>query len=472
MIISKAVTKKIAVFVTLLALFMLLGCSKEKQSPPEVKPSVKTEVGATSRMLATIADNEKQDAPPSHETGETGEKQPSDMIIEISKYGNGVAYIAKIGERFCVVHNGKVGKPYDLIESFTLILSPDGQRVAYGAKSGDRHYVVVDGAEKGPFADRGRIAFSPDSKHVAYDAMIGNKWYMYVDNIKNDGALQYFDRSVFSSDSSKVTYLEVTDVSGVYRLITSDLKFKQNMILTIADPAYVVNAEKTTVAAVEKNQTKWNVISFDYDQPDKIKTGEAYDDIKQLSFSETGKSLAYIGVKDGKSYLVLDGKRELLPEGEYPWPFVIRPDNKGVGIFIVHMKGRMTSAYLHHAFTPDGKQNKTYKEGAHLTYSKDNKHYAYVAIQNEQFTIVVDGKEGPFFERAIKPHFSPDGKYLVYRARQDNKRFVVVADLNGKIVKQLPSYERVFDTTFTPDGASVAYGVKDGNQIMWKVEKL
>jgi Tol biopolymer transport system component len=472
MFIFGSLNKIIPACICLSVLFMLSGCTKEKQSVPEVAPSVKSEFVAVSKVLATIADNEKQDAPPSHETAESAEKPAADMVIEINRNGNGVAYIAKVGERFSVVHNGKAGKLYDLIEAFTLILSPDGQRVAYGAKNGDTSYVVVDAAEKGPFADRGRIAFSPDSKHVGYDAKIGNKWYMYVDNIKNDGALQYFDRSVFSSDSSKVTYLEVADVSGVYRLITSDLKFKQNMILTIADTAYSVNAERTAVAAVEKKQTKWNVISFDYDHPDKIMTGESYDDIKQLTFSETGKSLAYIGVKDGKSYLVLDGKRELLPEGEYPWPFVIRPDNKSVGIFIVHSKGKMTSAFLHHAFAPAGKQNKTYKEGAQLTYSSDGTHHAYVAILNERFTIVVDGKEGPFFDRVVTPHFSPDGKFLVYRARQDNKRFVVIADLSGKIVKQLPSYERVFDTTFTPDGASVAYGVKDGKQIMWKVEKL
>ncbi|HIJ86942.1 MAG TPA: hypothetical protein HPP97_04565 [Desulfuromonadales bacterium] len=451
---------------------MLSGCTKEKQSVPEAAPSVKKEVVALSRVLATIADNEKQDAPPSHEYAESSVKPSSDMIIEINKYGNGVAYIAKIGERYCVVHNGKVGKLYDSIEGYTLILSPDGQRVAYGAKSGETSYVVVDGVEKGPFTDRGRIAFSPDSKHVGYDAKIGNNWYMYVDNIKNDGALQYFDRSVFSHDSSKVTYLEVTDVSGVYRLITSDLKFKQNMALTIADTAYAVNAEKTTVAAVEKKQTKWNVVSFDYDHPDKLKTGESYDDIKQLTFSEKGKSLAYIAVKEGKSYIVLDDKEELLPEGEYPWPFVVRPENRGVGIFIVHSKGKLTSAYLHHAFAPASQQNKTYKEGAHLTYSRDGKHHAYVAILNEKFTIVVDGKEGPFFDRVVYPHFSPDGKFLVYRARQDNRRFVVVADINGKIIKRLPPYERIFDTTFTEDGKSVAYGVKDGNQVAWKVEAL
>jgi len=60
----------------------------------------------------------------------------------------------------------------------------------------------------------------------------------------------------------------------------------------------------------------------------------------------------------------------------------------------------------------------------------------------------------------------------VYRARQDNKRFVVVADTNGTILKRHQGYDQVFETVFTADGKSVAYGVKDGNQIVWKVEKL
>ncbi|MDD2900120.1 MAG: hypothetical protein PHI31_15590 [Desulfuromonadaceae bacterium] len=465
----QAVQNNLLVFIILVVFFMLFGCSKEQRNAPEVK-STKDDSILSSRLLATIADNEKPDTSSKHETSESGEKPPEDMVIEIDKYGKGVAYIAKIGDRTCVVYNGKAGKLYDEIEAFTLILSPNGHHVAYGAKIGDRNYVVVDGVEKGPFADRGRISFSPDSKHVGYDAKIGNKWYMYVDNTKNEGALQYFDRPIFNKDSNKITYLEVTEISGVYRLVVSDLQFRNNIPLTIADTAYAVNAGKTAIAAVEKNHGKWNVISFDFMHPEKIKSGESYDDIKQLTYSGDGKSLAYIAVKDGRSYIVLDDKKELLPDGEYPWPFVILPDSKGVGIFIVHDKG--PQAYLHTAFLPDRGKNKTYKEGAHLTYSGDGKHYAYVAIQNEKFTIVVDGKEGPFFERVVTPQFSPDGKFLVYRARQNNKRFVVIADLNGKIIKQLPSYERVFDTAFSEDGSSVVYGVKDGNQIMLKVDKL
>jgi hypothetical protein len=452
--------------------YILSGCTKEQRNIPESTSSVKNEVEATSRVLATIADDEKPDSPSSHEPGQTQDKQISEIAIELNPYGKAVAYVAKVGERACVVHNGKRGKLYDKIEAITLAISPNGKRVAYGALNGDKSYVVVDGVEKGPFADRGRISFSPDSNHVAYDVQIGTKWFMCVDNKINDGAPSYVDKSVFSSDSSRLSYVEGTDISGVYRLVISDLKLTQNTALTIADPVVVVNPAKTVVAAVEKHQDKWNVITFDFKSPDKIKADEPSDDIKQLTWSEDGKALAYVAARNGKSYVVLNGKSELLPDGEYPWPFVVRSNNNGVGIFIVHANDKVTSAYLHHAFAPDRIKNKAYKEGAHLTYSVDGKHYAYVAIYNEKFTIIVDGKEGPFFERVVTPHFSPDGKFLVYRARQDNKRFVVVADLNGKIIKRLPSYERVFDTTFTEDGTSVAYGVKDGNQIMWKVEKL
>jgi len=86
--------------------------------------------------------------------------------------------------------------------------------------------------------------------------------------------------------------------------------------------------------------------------------------------------------------------------------------------------------------------------------------------------VVANGKEGPALDRVVSPVFSPDGKFLLYRARKDGKRFVVVADANGKTLRQYPAYEQVFQPVFTADGKSVAYGVKDGNKLIWKVEKL
>jgi len=178
--------------------------------------------------------------------------------------------------------------------------------------------------------------------------------------------------------------------------------------------------------------------------------------------------LAYVAKKSGKSFLVMNGKEEQIPEGEYPWAPVVRPDSKGAGLVIVGSNG----AFMHQAFSDDKIKGNRYKECADLTYSSNGRSHAYVAIKNERFLIVVNGKEGPVFDRVISPQFSPDGKLLVYRARKADKRFVVVADTSGKIIKEHPHYDRVFETAFTEDGKSVAYGVVDGNRIMWKVEKL
>jgi len=80
----------------------------------------------------------------------------------------------------------------------------------------------------------------------------------------------------------------------------------------------------------------------------------------------------------------------------------------------------------------------------------------------------VSGKEVPVFGQVVTPMFSPDRKFLVYRARKDAKRFVVVAGA----IRQHPAYEQVFLVVFTADGKSVAQGVKDGNKLIWKVEKI
>jgi len=48
----------------------------------------------------------------------------------------------------------------------------------------------------------------------------------------------------------------------------------------------------------------------------------------------------------------------------------------------------------------------------------------------------------------------------------------VVADASGKTIRQHPAYEQVLQPVFTADGKSVAYGVKDGQKLIWMVEKL
>ena len=460
--------------ILIVAVFTSAACTKADQTNTQpVAMSV-----AAPAQLATISDDERPvtDAG-AHASSEDKNKQPTYFQVEMNPLGRGVAYIAKVGEQVRVVHNGKPGKSYAMIESHTLTVSPDGQRVGYAAKTGDKWVVVDTGHEYGPFDEKGPPVFSPDSRHFAYEAKIGGYWYVFVDGNKSEWAVSFYNKPVFNADSSKVLLVEVTKDDGVFRQVVTDTGFKQRKARLVKNPEYVYSPDKQRIASVEKSGDTYRVIDFTFNDPDTVHNGPWFENVSNLSFSKNGSVLAYLAKKNGKSYLVMNDREEQIPEGMYPWAPVIRPDLKGAGIVIDAAKKKSryditADAFVYHAFSNAKSTEGRYKECADLTYSSDGRSHAYVAIKNERFLIVVNGKEGPVYDRTITPQFSPDGKFLVYRARKDNKRFVVVADGSGRVIREHPRYDIVFETLFTDDGKSVAYGVVDGKNIMWKVEKL
>ena len=119
------------------------------------------------------------------------------------------------------------------------------------------------------------------------------------------------------------------------------------------------------------------------------------------------------------------------------------------------------------------KNGKLYPAVSDLVYSPVGTSYAYVVQRGSQSCIVVNGKEGPGFDGVIDPVFTPDGMRVLYRARKFNKRFIVIADSrDGKTLKQLSGFDEVFQPIFIGDGKTVAYGVRDGDKLIWKVDKL
>jgi len=458
------------VLILLTVLTASLGC-RSSDNTQDSAAQAPNGVLAVPALLATISDDEKPDVSPDVQQSakpDQENKQPAHIVVELNKNGRGSAYIARVQDGVRVVHNGRPGKTYEAVEQNTLTLSSNGQRVAYGAKVKGKWLIVDNGSEYGPYDDKGPPVFSPDGRHIAYEAKIGDYWYVYVDKKKSEWAPSYYEKPAFNKDSTKVMLTENTKDSSGLLLAVSDLNFKHRTTRHFKGAERVISPDLTRVAYIENSVDFKRVIDFTFNNISKAQEGAMYREISNVAFSNDGSVLVYIAKKDGKTFLVMNGREEQIPDGEYPWAPVVRPDAKGAGIIIVGLNG----AFLHQAFYDDKTKAGRYKECADLTYNADGKLHAYVAIKNEKFTIVVNGKEGPFFDRTISPQFSPDGNYLVYRARQDGKRFVVVADTNGTIIRQHPGYERVFETTFTEDGKSVAYGAKDGKQLLWKVENL
>lgn len=445
----------------------VISCAKSPENPSAVRKSGGDMVSETT-LLATIADDEKLPAPPvlHGEPSET-QDQPSSFQGKFSETGKGVAYVVQKGDKVSVVHNRSRGKAYASVGA--LVLSPDGQRIAFAALVDGKWCMVVDGKEGRSYDELLAPQFSPDGRHVAYQAKAGGKWYIVVDNNQNTGTPASYTAPEFSSDSSLIVYLEAAESNSDMKLFVSDLAFRQQAVKkSIGDLLFTTNRTKTRVAATQVVANKLRVIDFSFAKPDIVHEGPLYDVIERLVVGDDGKSVAYCALKDGKRLVVLNGREESLPKGLLPELPVIRPDGKGVGLLL----GSEHKISLHQSFYNGTEKETRYDEASGLAYSKDGRHHAYAARNGDKWFVVVNGKEGPVFDKVVTPLFNPEGTFVVYRARKDGKRFVVVADTSGKTIRQHPPYEQVFDVHFTADGRSVAYGVKDGNQLIWKVEKL
>jgi hypothetical protein len=454
------------------------GCSKEQrpavpqgtnrnvQSNSSDKAPATGGIAAATAVLSTIENLRV--------THQNGESHASQNDVVFSEQGRGVAYIAEQNGRQRVVHNGRAGKFYQEISH--LRISPDGQHVSYSYTTGELLVMVTDGLESNSFVDVYDAVYSPDSQHVAYLGEGRDKKMRIVLDGKDIEVCQNVVSSnfMFTHDSAKMLYHIRPDREGQdASLITFDLKTGSKTVKQCLDSPIVMNSANDRIAATVAEGDKRVVINFAVDSPDVVGKSGAYDALNNITISEDGKGVAFIGVKGKQGYLVMNGKEDRIPDElmVYDAP-VIRPDMKGAGI-ILGTRDRYNIQYVvFQSELGSGPKTKSYSQVKELVYKKGDNSYAYVAMSRSKAFVVLNGKEGPAFDAVVAPMFSPDGSKLVYRARKGDKRFVVIADTVGSKYRLLPEYEMVFQTVFTSDGKSVAYGVKDGNQLIWKVEKL
>jgi hypothetical protein len=385
--------------------------------------------------------------------------------FHFAEHGGGVAWIEVQGGSLQVVHNGRAGKAYVAVAE--LALSPDGRRCAHAAKVGEGWRLVVDGSEGQGFDELLAPVFSPDGRHLAYQARAGSRWHLVVDGAMSEGSASPLLGLQFSGDSTRIAFIDGGDGQGSGRLVVSDLAFKAPVVVDGKASVLRVNGDRTRAAFASASGGQAQVVGFAFERPGEARRGPEFEAVSMLTFGPDGRSLAYLGERGVQTFMVLDDREEALPQGQYFGPPAIRPDGKAVGIFVL----TGDEVRLHQAFAEGGPREVVPGEGDGLVYSAAGVP-AYATSRGEKHYLVVGGKEGPPFDRVVDPAFSPDGKLVVYRARKDGKRFVVVADLDGKTIRQHPPYEQVFRVRFTAGGRSVAYGVKDGPRLEWKVEPL
>ncbi len=113
-----------------------------------------------------------------------------------------LAYVAKIGEKQCVVEDGKEGALYNAIEQPRY--SPDG-KLAYVAWKDDGDVTVCGGKE----IAQGRAVFSPNWQHSAYAVRRGLKWTVVHDGkngLQHGLGETWRTKIFFSPDSRRMGY--------------------------------------------------------------------------------------------------------------------------------------------------------------------------------------------------------------------------------------------------------------------------
>lgn len=174
--------------------------------------------------------------------GKKGKVYEHISYLKFSPDSKNIAYVARTGKKWIVVHDGKEIAHYDT-RPFGLNFSPDSNKVFYVVRKG-RKRTLVYGNKVGDlfrmhsklkfsldgkrfayigFGDKGRhavidwqksksyyrvrgLAFSPDSKRVAYAASSNGKWFVVVNGVKGKEYDDIAGNIVFSPDSKHIAY--------------------------------------------------------------------------------------------------------------------------------------------------------------------------------------------------------------------------------------------------------------------------
>jgi hypothetical protein len=336
------------------------------------------------------------------------------------------AYIAKDGGKEFVVSNGKPGARYDAVDK--LVLTPNG-KVVYIAKKIDKWLLVLNNSESlavDGFNDSPAIV--SEGKQIAVAAQESQSKKQYV---------------LYCSDNlKKCTRGNRYDSIGELR----------------------TDKVGSRLVYIAGNGGKKTVVSVDVSHDTVEKEGVWFDDVSAFDISDNGKYVAYLS-RRGKDYFLVKDVTEIpVTKSEMSLDVVV--SNTSRVLYVVMLEGKVL-AYL------DGKRiSGTYDELDGASFSDDGVHYSFAVKKGDKHHVVVNGVEGPPLDMVVTPRFTPAGNRVVYRARDKGQRFVVIADERGRTLREHPRYDAVWETSFAPDGKSVGYGVKQGQELWWKVESI
>jgi hypothetical protein len=312
-----------------------------------------------------------------------------DYGLAFSDDGKRLAYVARRGEKWFVVVDGKEGPAHDAILNGEIVFSADGKRFAYFGIRNDRCFAVVDDKDESEFdipeldenhrisrTPRGTklaipyrncaVAFSPDGKRTAYSGPLNGEWVVELSG-ERWPAYDYSRSLTFSPDGDRL--------------------------------AYVVHRKSRRFVIVDSTQIG------------------PYDNLQSVYFSADGALCIEVKVKGERWVVHEDGRRE--KRRSLDWNDAVSPDGKHVAEVIRTNPGTFGDA----------------GRAINRTLGRD----IFPASHQRKYRVVAGNVKERLFDYAHNIFFSKDSRHLAYMARIDDEWYAVV---DGFVKQRLEWMER------------------------------
>lgn len=360
--------------------------------------------------------------------------------------------------------NGKMSPLFD--DARGAVFGTGQSGCAFVVRKGGKECVVSDGREGALYDAVDRVIITPGGR-VVYEAKRGDKWLLVSGTKERELRAALSASPLISPDGKRLAFVEQHNGAGKVglRVCTLDLNECANGKEYQSIGMVKNDASRTRLAYPVARDGKSAVVTLDLNQPGVAESESRwYEKISAFNLSDNGTHLAFLAVQGGKKVMVKDGVETGAPPCSSVFDLVVSRAGKTLQTGLVEGK---VVAYL------DGERiGKAYDGINDPHFSADGSKIVSVAESRGKNFVVVNGVEGPPHDKVVTPRFTPDDSRVVYRARTNGERFAVVADLQGRTVREHPHYEAVWELTFSPNGQSVGYGIRKGQELWWKVEKL
>ena len=327
------------------------------------------------------------------------------------------------------------------------VTSPNGMRTAYAAMRNGSAVIVVDdyvGRPRERILPR-QVGFSPDSRHLVFLAQHGSKVSVVQDDSLEgepyDDVLRPSEvgtgNPVFSPTSAKVAYVATKDTQTV--VVANGVE--QPACHKIFYLMYSSRADDL-IYVCDRNSLVRLVVNG-------VEQQQEYERLLFRPVVDRGGRIAYVGLREGRARLVLDGDE--VADHSMIREVVFSPTGSRMA-YAAEFPGEGTRIVV------DGVPGRAYVRAGSILLGESGGHVAYQAGTNDSTWVVTDGSDGKPYILIQEVQFDSAGSRVIYKAgNRDGWRVVTTAGEHEPYSEIVPR-----SLQFSPDGNHISYVARKG----------